>query len=338
MHHVATLKAMIHQFTRETKAEVLQLVAAGGAAVTESKALLRSYRMLERAVEEPDRVMWLVEQAARKRGTRPLHSRDAIDLLLRAEKAAAKKCKHLLIQRYAAAKSMTRELKQRRAVLQALVDTKRIGLHLNADATAGAVEGAAFPLPLDWGPPCVRLLAECYTRSVQLRGEVAASLAQCSELMAGCRSASEAAIKESIQRGKDLQREVLIAKAETRLADAQARRNQHRLEINHLKHLGPERSSDRTVAEKHARPLVQTYGRADGHRQGEITALETADLAKEWLENNIRQTKNDRDVLAHSEAKLNAAIHDIRQTKHSDVALRNFRGRFSPSKRVGGNV
>ena len=129
-----------------------------------------------------------------------------------------------------------------------------------------------------------------------------------------------------------------MAKAETRLADAQARRNQHTLEITRLKHLGPERYSDRTVAEKHARPLVQTYGRADSHKAGGVTALETANLAKEWLENNIRQTKNDRAVLAHSEAKLNAAIHDIRQTKHADVALRNFRGRFSPKKRVGGNV
>lgn len=330
--------AMVHQFTRETKAEVLQLTRAAKAGTTESKAILRCYRLLERAVEEPDRMLWLVDQAAKKRRTRPLHGTDEVDEMLAAEKTCARKCKRLLIKEYAACKSMTRELKQKRGVLADLIKEKRIGLGLSADSHSGTVEGAAYPLPLDWGPPCVQALGQTYTASVGLRQDVEALLAQCSAQMAGCRAATEAAIKNSIQRGRDLHREVMMAKAETKLADAQARRNQHTLEITRLKHLGPEVSTDRTVAERTNRPLVTTYGRATGHSFGGVTAMETAKLAEEWLSNNIRQTTYDREALAASNAKLDAAIHDVTKTTQSDVALRNFRSRFGPDKRLGGNV
>lgn len=329
---------MVHQFTRETKAEVLNLMRAAKAGVTESKALLRCYRLLERAAEEPDRMLWIVDQTVRKRSTRPLHATDDVDGLLKAEKSMARKCKRQLIAKYSECKSATRELKVKREVLGELLKEKRIGLNLNADAYSGAVEGAAFPLPLDWGPPCVQDLGNAYTRSVELRADVEATLAQCSAQMAGCRAQTEQAIKDSVERGRSLQREVMMAKAETRLADAQARRNQHKLEITLLQHLGPEKSTDRTVAERTNRPLASTYGRAAGHSFGGVTAMESAKLAEEWLENNIRQTKYDRESLAHSNAKLDAAIHDVVQTKHSDVALRNFRTRFGPDKRLGGNV
>lgn len=330
--------AMVHQFTRETKAEVLQLMRAAKAGTTESKALLRCYRLLERAVEEPDRMLWIVDQTTLKRKSRPLHGRDEVDDLLAAEKASARRCKRLLIRKYAECKSTTREMKRKREVLGELIKDKRIGLGLNADAYSGAVEGAAFPLPLDWGPPCVQDLGQCYTQSVLLRQEVEASLAQCSAEMAACRAATEAAIKDSIRKGKELHREVMMAKAETRLADAQARRNQHTLEITRLKHLGPEASTDRTVAERTNRPVVATYGRATGHSFGGVTAMETAKLAEEWLSDNIRQTKYDRDALAVSNAKLDAAIHDVTKTTQSDIALRNYRTRFGPGRRLGGNV
>ena len=182
-------------------------------------------------------------------------------------KASARRCKRLLIRKYAECKSTTREMKRKREVLGELIKDKRIGLGLNADAYSGAVEGAAFPLPLDWGPPCVQDLGQCYTQSVLLRQEVEASLAQCSAEMAACRAATEAAIKDSIRKGKELHREVMMAKAETRLADAQARRNQHTLEITRLKHLGPEASTDRTVAERTNRPVVRqeiAHGREGG--------------------------------------------------------------------------
>jgi hypothetical protein len=124
---------------------------------------------------------------------------------------------------------------------------KRIGLGLNADNHSGVVEGAAFPLPLGWGPLCVQQLAEAYSQSMELRGHAAELMDDERSQLAAVRVAVQEAIADNIAQGKALQRELQMTAAQVRKAEFQASRNLHKLEIARLRQRGPECDGDRTV-------------------------------------------------------------------------------------------
>lgn len=326
--------AMVQQFNRESKAEVLHLAKADRAGADESKQLLRVYRMLEKAVQEPDRMLWVIEQSMRKRRERPLAQTDDVDDLLASERAVVIESKMELQRVYGQVKRTVREMKVRRAALAAMLKAKKLALGLNSDAYSGAVSGAGFPLPLDWDPPCVSALAEIYSYSQSQREEADAIMGSCASKMAERRAETKRAIAASIQRAKELEREVALAKGQTRIARNETTRNQHKLEITAGRHRGPDSTRYLTVAERANRPLVGNYNASGEHSVGQVTYFETSRRTGNWFDDTLRQTKNDGGDLDVASRQLQAAYADTKHNRDVDTAIRNLRERCSPGRRV----
>lgn len=144
----------------------------GGLAFAESKLLLRCYHLVERAVSDRDHLIWVLGQSLNKRKARILNQRDVVDDALVSEKRMLATHKKLLQRQYVQIKALVKDMKQARDALTSHMRIKRIPLGLNADAHSGAVEGPAFPLPLEWDPKCVSDLAQVFTRSQDIRKEV----------------------------------------------------------------------------------------------------------------------------------------------------------------------
>jgi len=321
--------AIVHQSTRETKAEILQLAKANKAGATESKHLLRTYHLVERAATDRDHLLWILQQSINKRKSRILNERDVVDDALGSEKRMLTTHKRLLQQSYAMVKACVREMKHARAALSEHMRIKRIPLHLNSDAHSGAVEGPAYPLPLEWDPPCVSELAKVFTKSQTIRRECGMMLDELADQVQDQKAITKQALAHSVRQAKYLETELVFAKGQARLQKNTAARNQHTLEITAGRHAGPDnRAQFLEVSEKVDRPMVATYNSAVQHAPGAVSHYEKSQQTSSWFDNTIRQTQNDVADLDLGEKQLSAALHDTKQTKAVDIAIRNVRERF----------
>ena len=73
---------------------------------------------------------------------------------------------------------------------------------------------------------------------------------------------------------------------------------------------------------------VATYNSAVQHAPGAVSHYEKSQQTSSWFDNTIRQTQNDVADLDLGEKQLSAALHDTKQTKAVDIAIRNVRERF----------
>lgn len=326
--------AMVHQYTRETKAEVLHLMQAESAGVQESKLLLQCYRKIEKAILEPERMLYLADRSNQLRALRALRDEDEVQQLTREERDCAMRQKAILQEQYQRVKATISRLKKNQAALVAHTKERRKALGLSNDIYSGVVLSKAYPLPRNWDPKVVRDLAKTYTESQNLREESAQVMTGCSQVLKECRSATEQAIKEGLIRTKEIEREASLARAKTMIARNQAARNKHKLEIAAMKHRGPLSTKDLTTAERPDRPLVRTYNLAKEHRDKSVTVLETSSHSANVFEDTIRQTADDIDALDLQASKLDALIKDTKQTRNTDISVRNVRERYGPHRRV----
>ena len=325
---------------------MLRLLTAARAAAEECERLVRSCRLLEHALDEPERTLFIARESEKKRAACAIKDDDGCDAALAAERTAAVRCRDRLRRQHVATKRLALEFQAARARLAEHVRHRKRGLGLNSDVTSGA--GAAYPPPAAADPPVVGEVRALCEASVEARCTDAEAMAACSEQLGGARQRIAEALAAAQAEGRRRARELASAQGQLRLEQARVARAAHRAEIAQQRNEGPAAGSQYlAVAERMDRPLMREYNRAAGHAtetwdprtgartmRGAVTAFEEADESQQQFEATRAALAVDATALGEAEAALDSIAWDRQQTLRKNAELQRLRTRIRPSRRM----
>lgn len=324
----------IQAYNRQTRSEILRLAQADAVCAAEQTALSGIFARMQRAMETPDRMIWLADRSMSKRGVRCIQDADdgGATAALQRERQTALRWRDELLDRIAATRTLVVTFKTAQNDLKAHLRVKKRGIDLNPDAYSGVA--TQLPVPMDDDPPCLVTLADMFVQVRTQRESDEEFLMLLDEELAMSRKNLDLAIKEAVQYSRNMERELVLAKGRTRLAHNKALRDKHLLEIKHECNEGPmEGSAYVRTSERVDRPMVRKYEEAVHVVPGQVTLHETSDSNAQILTGSQRVAANDASDLSGLARALSATLHDRGVNRAVDQDIGRFRKRLQPGRR-----
>ena len=233
----------------------------------EHLALNKSALAVERALEEPRRMQWLVGKTAHVRGHRADQTTDVAAALIKEEGRLALECKQQLEAQLGLSKALLLRLTAARDELARIIKRESLSLDLTTETFTARQVRMLDPVLF----PISAVLFGLHAEAQSQREAAALLLGHCSNVLLAARRAAETAIRDTaaLDRKREVcaddgacmcvtvrQGELLVAKASVRTVSATLRRAEDQAAIRREVHLGPREGRFATCAEKPTRPLV----------------------------------------------------------------------------------
>lgn len=333
----AETNATIQAHNRRVRAEVLRLAHADAAAAAEHSALAGTHARLVRALEEPERMVWLADRSLSKRSTQCI-TNDMNDVIgpnhraIRDERLVAVKWRDEILDRTVSTKELLNTFARCRQDLYKCLTVRKQGTDLNPDTYSGIV--TQFPVPTDDDPAQLIAVADMFSSSQSHRNDITAFLSLCGEDLAQSRSNLDAAVQAAVKQSRDMERDLVLAKGQTRLALNKTKRDVHRLTIRDGVNAGAAQGAAYVrTSERPDRPLVRTYNRTSFSVPGAVTRHETSQDNGDMFASSQRVAADDASELHVAARALSATLHDRTVNRTVDQDIARFRTRLHPSRR-----
>lgn len=326
--------AMIQRYNRETHAEILRLALADQAGSDEQNAISNTCAQLLRLLEHPERTIWLVDRSISKRKTQAIPLVDEVASGLLQEREVAVQWLNRIQARYNETDRISRVLNDSRKALSRYLKERKKGMDLMPDSYAGAV--TKYPVPIESDPACLKELSDVYLASQERRSADDRFINDCQKSINDFRERVQSALSTAVAKTREQERELVLAKGQTRLAANESKRALHVTTIRKEVNEGPaEGAAYLQVSERHDRPLVKCYNKANGHKAGTITLFEESTIPKDSFERSQVNQQDDILQLDFVARALSAKLHDrgINKQKDSEIARTKFKLR--PGRRHG---